>query len=114
MPIDTIQIRALLVEERTKLIHQLTELGSSETGDLRSDVEFGDAFADAGAATAERTERLGLVETLKTQLDAVDAALGRIESGTYGVCASCGNEISADRIEARPVSIYCMDCKSKR
>lgn len=111
---DQRRAEELLRDERIRLIHQLEELGSGESGELRSDVQFGDGFADAAAATAERTEVLGLVETLKSQLDAVDAALVRIEQGTYGTCASCGRPIPEARLEARPASIYCVDCKSRR
>ena len=103
-----------LNQMRDKLVHQLEELGASETGDLRADLTFGDGFADAGAATAERTETLVLVETLKGQLDAVDEALARVASGDYGTCAECGEEIPAARLEARPESVLCVDCKSKR
>lgn len=99
--------------ERENLVHQLTELGADETGDLRDDVEFGDGFADAAAATAERTEVIGLVESLKTMLDEVDAALDRVAEGTYGTCADCGNEIGAERLEFRPESILCVHCKAK-
>ncbi len=114
MPIDTAHAREALNEERTKLVHQLDELGATESGDLRSDVDYGDGFADAGAATAERTERLGLAESLAGQIEEIDSALERIEHGTYGVCASCGSDIPADRLEARPASIYCVDCKVRR
>ena len=105
--------RTGLVEARARLVHQLTELGSEESGELRSDMVFGDGFADAGAATAERTEVIGLVETLKGQLDGVDAALERIAEGKYGTCANCGKDIDPARMEARPESIYCVDCKVK-
>jgi RNA polymerase-binding transcription factor DksA len=74
---------------------------------------FGDGFADAGAATAERTEVIGLVDTIKGQLDGVDAALARITEGKYGICVNCGKEIDPARMEARPESIYCVDCKAK-
>jgi RNA polymerase-binding protein DksA len=113
MTIDTESARTHLEQARTRLIRQLSELGSEETGDLRSDMVFGDGFADAGAATAERTEVLGLVETLKGQLDGVEAALARIKEGRYGICANCGKEIAPARLEARPESVYCIDCKSK-
>lgn len=113
MTIDIESARTELEKARLRLIHQLSELGSGESGDLRSDMVFGDGFADAGAATAERTEVLGLVETLKGQLDGVERALARIEQGGYGICANCGKEIAAARMEARPESVYCVDCKSK-
>jgi len=103
---------ARLRAEREHLCHQLKELGATENGDLRNDVEFGDGFADAAAATAERTEVIGLAENLRKMVDAVDAALAAIEDGTYGICAECGKEIGIDRLEFLPASIYCVSCKS--
>jgi DnaK suppressor protein len=102
-----------LREERERIVRQLAELGATETGELRSDVDFGEGFADAAAATAERTEVLGLVDSLKGGLDGIDRALARLEEGTYGTCARCGEEIPAARLEFRPESIYCVDCKAK-
>jgi DnaK suppressor protein len=106
--------RAALKEEREKLVHQLEELGATESGDLRSDFEFGDGFADAGAATAERTEVLGLIETVKGQLGRVDRALIKLDDGTYGFCGNCGQPIPPARLEARPASVLCVDCKKQR
>ncbi len=106
--------RAALLSEREKLVRQLDELGATESGELRPDLEFGDGFADAGAATAERTEVLGLVETLKGQLDSVDQALAKVDDGTYGSCDVCGKPIPEARLEARPASILCVDCKTRR
>ncbi len=106
--------RAALKEEREKLVRQLEEMGATESGDLRSDLEFSDGFADAGAATAERTEVLGLIETLKGQLGSVDKALIKLDNGTYGSCDSCGQPIPTARLEARPTSVLCVDCKTKQ
>lgn len=109
---DTSKAKTLLIEERVRLVHQLDELGAAESGDLRSDLDFGDSFADAGSVTAERTEVLGLVDSIKGQLEDVDAALARVEAGKYGICANCGKEIAPARLEARPESILCIDCKT--
>jgi RNA polymerase-binding transcription factor DksA len=103
----------ILRDERANLVHQLSELGANDDGQLRDDVSYGEGFADAAAATAERTEVIGLVESVKTMLDNVDAALERVAEGTYGTCAECGKKISRARIEFRPESIYCVDCKAK-
>ena len=111
---DTNSAKVALTGEREKILHQMTELGVTESGDLTGDVDYGDGFADAAAATAERTEVLVLVESLKSQLNSIDAALDRIEDGTYGTCVSCGKEIPAARLEFRPSSVYCVDCKSGR
>ncbi len=110
MPHETAKSR--LEIQRRELVHQLTELGASEAGDLRDDLDFGGAFADAAAATAERTELLGLVDSLKQRLAEVDAALLRVADGTYGRCISCGRDIGAARLENRPESIHCVDCKA--
>lgn len=103
-----------LLAQREKLVRQLIELGADESGDLRRDLDFGEGFSDAAAVTAERTEILGLVETAINRLGEVDAALARIEDGSYGVCAQCGTAISPQRMEIRPVSAMCVKCKSAR
>lgn len=112
MSLDIESAEKALRKEREHLVHQLEELGAAESGDLRSDIDFGGSFADAASVTAERTEVLGLVESLKNQLDAVDSALAHIEAGTYGTCDNCGNAIGADRLEFRPASVLCINCKN--
>ena len=89
MALDIPGAKKALEKERKHLVHQLDELGAAESGDLKADLDFGGSFADAAAVTAERTEVLGLVESIKGQLDDVDAALDHIEKGTYGTCDSC-------------------------
>jgi RNA polymerase-binding protein DksA len=114
MALDIAKAEKALKSERARLVHQLDELGAAESGELRSDLDFGESFADAAAVTAERTEILGLVESLKSQLDDIDTAISRIEAGTYGICDRCGEEIGEDRLEFRPASVLCVSCKSKK
>jgi len=102
-----------LRDERANLVHQLSELGANEAGELNDDVDFGEGFADAAAATTERTEVIGLVETLREMLRNVDVALEHVANGTYGTCAECGKKIGQARLEFRPESIYCVGCKAK-
>ena len=109
---DYSSAREILLEEREKLVHQLKELGATESGALRSDLDFGEGFSDAGAVTAERTEVLGIVESLKSHLGEVDASLARIDDNTYGTCARCANRISPERMEVRPRSRLCVKCKT--
>ena len=82
-----------LKEERSRLLHQLRELGADESGHLSRDVDFGEGFADAARATAERSEVLGIVENVRELLEDVDAAAAKIDDGSYGVCESCGKPI---------------------
>ncbi len=43
----------------------------------------------------------------------IDDAMKRIEEGTFGFCERCGEEITLKRLEARPVTTYCIHCKTK-
>lgn len=52
----------------------------------------------------------GLGDAGQRELIAVDAALGRISAGTYGVCARCGEPISEKRLDAVPHAALCADC----
>ncbi len=113
MPLDTSKAEETLKKERAQLVHQLAELGAAETGDLDVDLDFGGSFADAAAVTAERTEVLGVVESLKSQVDDIDRALAHLAAGKYGICNICGEDIDPDRLEFRPASILCVDCKTK-
>jgi RNA polymerase-binding protein DksA len=113
MPLDISTAEKALRTERDNLVHQLGELGAAESGDLKAELDFGESFADAAAVTAERTEVLGLVDSLKRQLENVDNALAHIVAGTYGTCDNCGKEIGADRMKFRPESVLCVDCKSR-
>lgn len=105
--------KSALEEERAKLLHQLDELGATPSGELRVDADYGSGFADAAAATADRTERLGLADSLSSMLRDVEKALAKIAGGTYGVCDSCEEEIPAARLEVRPESVLCVSCKSQ-
>jgi DnaK suppressor protein len=42
----------------------------------------------------------------------IEEAIARIEDGSYGICEDCGEEIGIKRLEARPVTMLCIDCKT--
>lgn len=44
----------------------------------------------------------------------IEEALKRLDEGAYGVCESCGENISTARLKARPVTTLCIDCKSSQ
>jgi len=88
--IDTAAAEKLLIEERDSVLRQLEEIGADESGQLNGTVDYGDAFADAGAVTAERTEVLRLANALKVRLERANVALGKIAAGNYGICETCG------------------------
>ena len=49
---------------------------------------------------------------LETILKKIDEIIGKIDSGDYGYCESCGIEIGLKRLEARPTATLCIDCKT--
>lgn len=100
---------ALLQHERADLQRQLTELGFGDTGFLNYDSNF----ADSSQVTAERGEAETLAGELRDTLDEVEAALGRLADGTYGLCERCGQRISPARLEAMPAARLCIACASK-
>lgn len=100
-----------LQDELEVLQKQMTEMGfDPETGDP-VDVDFDHGFADSGHATAEKSNVLSLAEGIRDNLREVREALTAISNGSYGTCAECGNEIPADRLDARPQSRLCIGCK---
>ena len=71
-----------------------------------------DDMGDADGSSVERDRLLALAATAKRSLAAVDAALQRLDAGTYGRCARCGEQIPAARLEAVPEATHCVGCKT--
>jgi DnaK suppressor protein len=64
------------------------------------------------AGDLEGQEQLeGLESAALKEIAAIDAALGRIAAGTYGICVKCGGAISRKRMEAVPTATTCVACK---
>jgi RNA polymerase-binding transcription factor DksA len=63
--------------------------------------------------TAERGEAEVLAGELKESLVEVEAAIHRVDIGTYGACARCGQPISPARLEAMPAAPLCITCASR-
>ncbi|MEX0657989.1 MAG: TraR/DksA C4-type zinc finger protein [Egibacteraceae bacterium] len=106
-------LRQELTAERESVLAELREYGAdpySERVDHIAGID--DNFADLAAATAERSEKLAFIENARERLAHVDAALEKIDQGTYGICEVCGAEIPAARLEARPLSVRCVQCAS--
>ena len=107
------QLRRRLDGERSELVTQLKDMGVDPTTGQPDNVEFDQGFADSGQTTDEKTRVLSMAEGLFETLHEVDAALARMETGTYGRCESCGNPIPEDRLDARPYARQCMACKKR-
>lgn len=51
---------------------------------------------------------------LQTTLEEIEAALARIDAGTYGSCVRCGSAIPVERLQMRPFAGACVSCASSR
>lgn len=68
---------------------------------------------DRAAAESDRSFLLRIRDRERKLIVKIQEALQRIEEGTFGVCESCGEEIGEKRLEARPVTTQCIDCKTE-
>ena len=76
--------------------------------DLRHPLEADSSEQAIDLADDEALE--GVDEVLRAEIQQIRMALLRIENGTYGTCALCGEEISRERLEARPIATRCIKC----
>ena len=105
------RLRGELEEERNNLVSELKEHGADPYSEKVDRIDgIDDNFADSAAATAERSEALALIESARERLGQADEALARMDSGEYGTCVDCGATIPQARLEARPMSVRCVDC----
>ena len=103
-------LRASLEQEQSDLRARLTEMGLLSGGEL----SFDQNFADSSQVTAERGEVEALANNLRDSLTDVEAALAKLDNGTFGTCEGCGQPIPPARLEAKPAARLCMECASKR
>ncbi len=97
--------RQTLCELRSELLARNDELSVTATEPLAYD----DNFADSGQVAAELGENQLAIAANTEQLTAIDAAIARIDAGTYGVCEVCGRPIGRARLEAIPMARFCID-----
>jgi DnaK suppressor protein len=68
---------------------------------------------DRAALEADRNFMLRIRDRESKLIKKIKQALERIDNDTYGICETCGEEITVKRLKARPVTSQCIDCKSK-
>lgn len=68
---------------------------------------------DRAAAESDRSFLLRIRDRERKLIQKIQEALVRVEEGTYGQCETCGEEIGEKRLEARPVTTQCIDCKTE-
>ncbi len=116
--IDTEHFRGLLLEERRRVVAALENLHDDHAGTLSDEAGEESAYdnhlADTATDTYDRELDYTLEENSENVLAEIDAALKRIDDGTYGVCTNRGEQIPVERLEARPWATLCIDCQRER
>ena len=109
-------VRGRLADERSQTQARLASL----TGDHEAivaaslDTNADDEHDPEGATIAfERSQIGALVRQVRGHLAEVEAALARVEAGSYGVCEECGSPIGDARLEALPVARLCIACATE-
>jgi DnaK suppressor protein len=113
--IDTAEYRKRLEEEKARLVHAVGFLERENPGSMSDELgELAEGgtdnhLGDMATAMYDRELDDGLEESAKDTLAEIDAALQRIEAGTYGICEGCGKPIGPERLSAIPWARYCID-----
>ena len=113
MSIDVEHFREQLQTERERVQSALAHLREDHPGSLDDEVEepapTNDQLGETATVTLNREIDYTLGENSGQVLSEIEAALERIEEGTYGTCTVCGKEIAPERLEAHPWASLCID-----
>lgn len=100
------RLKDKLLAERDRIFEEHAELRKDREQLLEREVEFEENAQKDSILEPEST----IDNIVKKQLDAITAALKRMDIGDYGICERCGREIEAKRLEALPWATVCMRC----
>ena len=111
------KIKARLLEDKSRLERELADFGAKK--DAKNPGQFDAVYPesqsssddDNAAEVSEYADELSNIGALEGELRDTNKALESIEKGTYGICKYCHKEIDIKRLEARPTSSACIDCK---
>ncbi|PID40645.1 MAG: RNA polymerase-binding protein DksA [Proteobacteria bacterium] len=99
------------------LLHQrlqelLSHAGETVSGMTEQKENFPDP-TDRASLESDRNFMLRIRDREHKLIKKVKKALERLENGTFGICEKCGDDISTQRLKARPVTTQCIECKTK-
>ena len=116
--LDTEQFRERLLDERRRVVDAIDNIHNENPGSLGDETDEAtyqdNHLGDIATATFDREMASSLEENSTHVLTEIDAALTRIDEGTYGICQRCGEPIGRERLEALPWATLCIDDKRKQ
>jgi DnaK suppressor protein len=105
--------RDLLAAERAGTAERVNALSHDLEAIMEASrlVSTDDEHDPEGSTIAfERSQTSALLADARQRLTELDEALARVKTGEYGVCATCGRPIAAERLSARPTATTCIEC----
>jgi DnaK suppressor protein len=105
---DNDRIRELLLKNKAELEKRVATIHNHARDPL--DADSGEQAAQLGNVEVVAALEKEAIE----ELTDISSALQRLDAGNYGICATCGGDISNERLQARPASAECVDCAELR
>lgn len=109
-PDKLLYFRNLLIAKISELLNEAEKTVSEMTDGKEN---YPDP-TDRASLEADRNFELRIRDRERKLIAKMQEAIKRIDDGTYGICEMCGNPISEKRLQARPVTTSCIDCKTKQ
>ncbi len=111
---DLTPFKQALLHQRASLLAQLTELRGGAAGRAEASAAHFGNHEDSQAQTAAAWDLEFALDAHETaELDAIAAALQRMDAGTYGACSDCSTSIPVARLQAAPQALRCIRCQEK-
>ncbi len=101
------------LEELLEELDRSTRTLQGEAGDVGELSHLDQHPAEAASELTEQERDDAMLAVVAAQRDQVVAALGRLDSDTYGRCVECGSTLPDERLEARPEAARCVTCQQE-
>ena len=105
---ETARVREALERTRDELRDELATLTAAPRDPMGA-VSFGKRVGEGTSQAVERIAQVDAARNLDAKLGDVERALEKLDEGTYGSCDVCGTAIGAERLEAIPWAVRCID-----
>lgn len=107
--------RRMLKEcKKSSLSSSKTNMKNLMSGESR--LIFGSGMEEGDLAERYQSEHLVCMQCTvhRTTIKEIEAALERLDEGSYGICDDCGTEITENRLKIVPFTKYCRDCQEDK
>ena len=108
-------LRQLLLKKRNDVVQGLeSQLGRKLSREFGQKIDSAMDSADMSSQDVDQGIDYSLLEMKYVQYKEIADAFRKLQSGTYGLCEECGQEIDIKRLEVSPLARYCIPCKTSK